>query len=268
MISFVAAELAGTPLEKSPTPHEQAVALIVELNERKQEGTPYTLGAGQVRYANRDSFVATVKAGERSFLVVYEPASGHGTIRETEITRAGNPAPFATSSGELPRQRGMGMMPMKKQPGGIELADSLPSRLQKSIPMLMERKGLPTGEVSVTTAPDLRFPIQAGEQLWTATYNPITTTVSGTEGTDHSDLTFRSFLLRLHLTRGYPGTLNTRWFWAVGVDAMAIVLCFWGVSGLLMWWQIKSTRIPGFVVLSLSTVAATALGIAMHGVLG
>ena len=157
---------------------------------------------------------------------------------------------------------------MKRQAGGIELGDNLPNRIKAAIPTLMERKGLPSGEVTVTTSPDLKVPVELNGQVWTATYNPLTTAVSGSAGQDIRDLSFRSFLLRLHLTRGYPGEVNTKWFWAVGVDAMAVVMCFWGCSGLLMWWQIKSTRKLGFAVLTLSAVAATMLGVAMHGVLG
>ena len=33
---------------------------------------------------------------------------------------------------------------------------------------------------------------------------------------------------------GYPGEQNARWYWAVVVDAMAFVLCFWGVTGLVI----------------------------------
>jgi hypothetical protein len=45
---------------------------------------------------------------------------------------------------------------------------------------------------------------------------------------------------------------------------MAAVLLFWGMSGLVMWWQVKATRLPGAVVLGLSAVIATAFGFAMH----
>ena len=119
----------------------------------------------------------------------------------------------------------------------------------------------------MSQSPELKFPIQSGGKVWTASYNPITTVVTGSEGNDGSDLSFRSFLLRMHLTRGYPGQVNTKWFWAVGVDLMAILMCFWGCSGLLMWWQIKATRRLGTLILVLSAFAATGLGIAMHSVL-
>ena len=69
------------------------------------------------------------------------------------------------------------------------------------------------------------------------------------------------------LYRTYPGEFNAKWVWAVVVDAMGFVMCFWGVSGLFMWWQIKATRKPGLAVLALSGVAATVLGVAMYGML-
>ena len=56
-----------------------------------------------------------------------------------------------------------------------------------------------------------------------------------------------------------PGEQNARWFWAVIVDLMAGVMCFWGVSGLLMWWQLKATRKLGTVILVLSAIVATAI---------
>jgi hypothetical protein len=41
-------------------------------------------------------------------------------------------------------------------------------------------------------------------------------------------------------------------------------MVFWGLSGLVMWWQIKATRRAGAAVLVLSAVVATAFGFAMH----
>ncbi|AWM39994.1 hypothetical protein GobsT_16030 [Gemmata obscuriglobus] len=212
--------------------------------------------------------MANVKADARTFFVVYDPKTASGTIRETTTRAVGEKAPFATATGDAPRQRGMGMGgPMKQNHAGVKVEDSIVERLKTAVPTIMERKGFPKGEVTVTTSPDVKFPVEADGQLWTATYNPITTTVSGAAGQEQSELTARGFLLRLHLSRGYPGEVTTKWLWAVGVDAMALILCFWGVSGLLMWWQIKATRKAGRLVLALSAAAATALGVGMYAVL-
>jgi hypothetical protein len=134
------------------------------------------------------------------------------------------------------------------------------------VPTILERTGYPAGEVSVTSVPELTFRVSAGGTVWTANYNPMTGSVTGkpADAETAPELSARRFLLRLHTAHGYPGEPNARWFWAVIVDVMAAVMCFWGVSGLFMWWQIKATRRAGAVVLVLSAAAATALGFAMH----
>ena len=266
--TFRRSDLVGTPLENLPDIKAQADAVLAGLNELKQPSTPFTLANDVVRYGARDSFIATVKAEHRSFFVVFDPKSGSGTIREsTPKTAASDPAPFATGKTDGQRQRGMGMMgPMKHDHAGVKIADSITDRLKDAIPNVMEKKGFPRGEVTVTTAPDIKFEVNAAGKTWLATYNPLTTSVTGTTQ-KAGDLSFRTFLLRMHLTRGYPGEFSTKWIWAVGVDAIAVALFFWGVSGLLMWWQIKSTRRLGLVVLATSAIVATLLGIGMHGLL-
>jgi len=265
---FSRADVAGTPLESAPTPQDQATAVLAALNDQQKPATPYRMGSGEAHYGTRESFVATVKSDARTFFVVYDPKTASGVIRETTTRSVAEKAPFATATGEAPRQRGMGMMgPMKHNHNGIKIEDSIIDRIKAAVPAIMERKGFPKGEVTVTTSPDIKFPVEAEGKLWTAIYNPITTTVSGTAGPEQSELTWRTFLLRLHLSRGYPGEVTTKWLWAVGVDAMALILCYWGVSGLFMWWQIKATRKAGLVVLALSAVAATALGVGMYSVL-
>lgn len=265
---FNRADVAGTSLESAPSPQQHATAVLAALNDQQKPASPYTLGPGDAHYATRDTLVANVKADTRTFFVVYDPKTASGIIRETTTRALEEKAPFATATADAPRQRGMGMGgPMKHNHSGVKVEDSIVERFKTSVPTIMERKGFPRGEVTVTTSPDIRFPIEAGGLLWTATYNPITTNVSGTAGPEQSELSARTFLLRLHLSRGYPGEITTKWLWAVGVDAMATILCFWGVSGLLMWWQIKATRKAGLVVLALSAVVATALGIGMYAVL-
>ena len=265
-ISFTQEDLAGTDLESLPDLPTQAQAVVTALNAAKQPPTPYRLGSGEIYYANRDVFVATAKVGPRSFFVTFDPAVSSGLIREsTPSGPVPEPAPFATAQAEGPRQRGMGNSgPAHEAPTGLQLSDSIVERLKKSLPIVMERKGIPDAEITLTTSPDIRLPIDVGGEFWTATFNPLTTAVAGVKGEKTSNLTLRTFLLRMHLTRGYPGEVNLKWGWAVGVDSIAIALCFWGVSGILMWWQIKSTRRAGLVVLAVSSILATLLTIGMN----
>ena len=268
-VSFSKSAVIGTPLEHAPSPQQQAEAVLAALNEQKQPEKPFQMGTGPAHYATRESFIATVRADQRTFFVVYDPKTMSGTIRETTpAALAGEAAPFATGRSDAPRQRGMGMMgPMKHDSAGVKLADAMTDRLKQAIPVLMQRQGFPTGDVTVTTAPDVKFPVEADGRKWTATFSPLTTSVTGTPGDERPELSFRAFLLRMHLSRGYPGAVNLKWFWALGVDAIGLTLCFWGVSGLLMWWQIKSTRLAGLALLAVGVVASTALGFGMYGLL-
>lgn len=83
-------------------------------------------------------------------------------------------------------------------------------------------------------------------------------------GENPREMSARSFLLRLHMAHGYGIQTNSRWFWAIAVDLMFASMCFWGLSGVVMWWQIKRTRKIGFALLLASAIVATWLAIGMH----
>ena len=267
--------LAGTPLESLPPLAEMAEQVVKRLNEKQSPAVPYTLGVGEVKY-NREFAFATVKAEGQTVSVLIDVKNGGGTVRSAADKPKAEPppkAPFAVgSAGPAGGRggRGGGGPPREGGPAragdGIKLDDPLHERVKAAVPVVLERTGFPSGEVTVTSVPELMFPVEADGQTWTATYNPMTGAVGGAPAgvKPETELGWRRFLLRLHTAHGYPGKQNARWFWAVIVDVMAGVMCFWGLSGLLMWWQIKATRKLGAVILLLSAVAATALGFAMH----
>lgn len=263
-------EIVGTPLESLPTPKEQATALIASLNEKQVPTTPYIGNLDAASYSTRDFVFGTVKADSRTFSIIYYVSNGRGTVRETTAAARGEKAPFATGKAAEPRMRGAGMKmgADHKHGDGVKLASGVVDRFKATVPILLERFGLPVGDVVVTSAPDLKFPVEADGKTWIATYSPLSNAVSGTTPeADGTDLSVRRFLLRMHLAHGYPGETNAKWFWAIIVDIMAAVMCFWGISGLFMWWQIKGSRKLGLLTLLGSGVAASALGIAMHGFL-
>ena len=70
-------------------------------------------------------------------------------------------------------------------------------------------------------------------------------------------MTARGFFLRLHTTHVMSPYWNGRSIWIIAADALAIAMVVWGISGLLMWWQIKRTRVMGSVCIlaSIATVA-------------
>jgi hypothetical protein len=242
-----------------PSPLEQAEQVVKQLNERLKPTTPYGL-AGEAKYTREFAF-ATVKGDGRTVGVLVDVKNGRGTVRVTPAPPQREPeiAPFAVGRVSAP-PRG----PAPPATEGVILDHPLHERVKAAIPTILERTGFETGEVTVTSVPEIAFPIKFDGQVWTATYNPMTGAVSGKKSEEKPELSARSFLLRLHVAHGYPGETNARWFWAVIVDAMAAALCLWGLSGLIMWWQLRATRKLGLVVLALSTVAATTLSVIAH----
>ena len=264
MVQFGPSVLKGTPFENRPSPGKIAEEVVRKLNESQKPEVPYEL-AGEAKF-NREFAFATIKAEGRTLGLLIDPKTGSGTVRETVPVKPKSDPPFLV--GRLKQEQRTKTSPPApiSNPNGLFLDESPAENLKGSIPTILERTGFPSGEVTVTSMPEIAFPIRAEGRVWLAVYNPMTGSVEGTpnEELPTSELGWRSFMLRLHKAHGYPGETNGRWWWAVVVDAMAVVLVFWGLSGLLMWWQIKSTRILGLIVLVVSAVAATSLGVAMY----
>lgn len=273
--SFGHDELIGTPMESPPSPAETAEQVVVLLKARANPPVEYRLVEPEKAKYNREFAFATVKADDRETSVLIDISGKGGTVRSRNVPAApASPAvkaPFATTSGTkggtIRGEKG-GARPMPKaNPDAPKLESPLHERVKSTIPTILERVGFASGEVTVTSVPDLIFHMADAEKTWIVTYNAMTGAIGGKpadEPAPAEEISTRRFLTRLHLSHGYPGEQNTRWFWALIVDSMAFVMVFWGVSGLFMWWQIKATRKIGFLVLVLSIGAATALGFGMH----
>ncbi len=262
--TFGARALVGTPMEALPLPAEQAEQVVAKLNELQKPATPYKL-AGAAKYAREFAF-ATVKADGQTVSLLFDVKNRGGTVRATPARDKPEPerAPFATTG--APQPKGDAPKAPRADTARVQLSDPLHERVRAAVPAVLARTGFPSGEVTVTSVPDVTFPVEADGRTWTASYNALTGTVTGapTDSKPESELSARRFLTRLHLAHGYPGEANGKWFWALVVDATAFALCFWGLSGLVMWWQIKAARWPGLAVLALSAACATALALAMH----
>ena len=264
--SFNASILEGTSLASLPSPNEQANNVVARLNEMQQPATPFEL-AGDAQYAGRSFAFATIKQETQTISVLLDVKNGSGTIRVAE-----NP-PIANSVEQAPFVIGPNPT-AERQPRhetlAIRLESPLHERFASALPTILQRKGFAyEGAVTVTSVPNIEFPIEADGQTWNASFNSLTGAINGSSVSEPTSpkLSVRQFLLRLHLAHGYPNETNSRWFWAIIVDAMAFAMCFWGVSGLLMWWQIKATRRLGAIILTLSAIAATVLGVMMHTLL-
>ena len=75
------------------------------------------------------------------------------------------------------------------------------------------------------------------------TYDPATSKVS----VQREEFRGLNFLERLHRRRGYQHPYALEDGWAFSVDLTVITMLFWSLSGLWMWWEIRSTRLWGGV---------------------
>ena len=88
--------------------------------------------------------------------------------------------------------------------------------------------------------------------------------VDVTEYSGQAGMSPRGFFLRLHTTHGQTPTWTGKMIWSVFVDIMAVAMVAWGVTGLLMWWQIKRTRRIGAIVMAASVLTAVGVYLAVE----
>lgn len=273
--TFGRSALIDTPMASPPPPTEIAAKVVDALQTRAGAEAKYTLIEPERARYTRDFAFATVKVEGQLISVLMDPAGTGGTVRSGPVAaprKVVEKAPFAIGTpsgapGARMGQPGRGNRGGSPSPDTLKLDNPLNERIKAAIPAILTKTGFPTGEVTVTSVPDLAFRMQDGEKVWEVTYNAQTGSVSGKPADAEpvgEPLSARRFLTRLHTAHGYPGEPNAKWAWAVIVDAMAFVMLFWAASGLFMWWQLKATRKAGLIVLVLSTAAAAWVGIGMH----
>jgi len=237
-------DVVGTPLETYPTAEALAGQVIAALN--REAGTSIIrLSKVQVPYFSRDlALTARTKTDEQ---VIFVELDGRvGTVRSAPIPPEVHPPDWALKA--------------------VHLNPTPAQSAQEGVAAVMTRWGMPPEEVKVRTPADLVFTAEANGETWRVAYNVQNEALSIRPW--KPEVSTRRFLTSLHLACRYPTHLDARWFWALIVDAMAISMVFWGVSGLLMWWQMKSLRRLGTVVVALSAIGTLALALGMHEVLG
>lgn len=246
--TFGTAEITGTALDGWPDPDEVAAQVVAVLQQRAATGTSYRLvDAERAAYA-RDRWFATAKGHGCQYTISFDPAQNAGTVRIRPDDSAAD-ASFATRS-------------------GLRLERPIAERFKQGVDTLLDRMELPCDEVAPPTVPELTFVMEVDGSPWKLTYNMQRGSVRGRPlAAPDQAFTVRRFLTRLHLSHGFSSSASARWFWAVAVDAMFVAMVFWGMSGLLMWWQIKAVRGWGIVVLMLSGIVAGTLAAAMYQVL-
>jgi len=125
--------------------------------------------------------------------------------------------------------------------------------------VLMKSAGLePQGPLKASKrSANVHFQVaSSGGRKWNVVYHLPTGALTGRASDADTSLDFYTLVTRLHMTHHYPDRVGARWLWALAADVLGATMLIWAVSGLLMWWQIKKTRVIGMVALSIVLVAA------------
>jgi len=56
-----------------------------------------------------------------------------------------------------------------------------------------------------------------------------------------------TFLERMHRRRGYQNPYLLEDTWAFSVDLTVLAMIFWSLSGIWIWWELRSTRVWGII---------------------
>jgi hypothetical protein len=232
-------DFAGTPLEYPTSAARDAEGVVAALNERLGHNgsrqSPLHLVDPDLATYTRDSISARVRGAGQEHAVLLDISSGTAVVQTAMQTESELP-PFAAR--------------------GLKIPGSLSERVRSGLPAAFKQHGLSGDDVGIAIGTTLVFPVEADERHWIAEYNVQTGSVTGHPAETAKAFSWRQFLIDLHRAHGYPSQDTARWFWAMAVDAMFVSMVFWSLSGLCMWWQIKSVRIPGAVVLASSLAAS------------
>lgn len=224
-----------------------APAIAAEVVAQLRAG-PHAAGAGNLELVDpaearfSGSIEMKARQQEKDYTIRVFPDGRYGQlIATTEKPPPAPPAPFARKE-------------------GIESASPLLARWRADAAPLAEQLGLAGAEVRVEKTPHVLFDLAVDGKVWHATYDPMKGSLSGQSAeAPGREISFRSLMVSLHGARGFPDRGGVRWFWGLQVDAVAILMMLWSLTGLTMWWQQKRLRKIGAVVLVAGAVVAFAL---------
>ncbi len=235
--SHSAAEVDALQSFDEPNPNALADEIVSKINEAE--------GPGFKRASESDAVIegALVYQGNAKdgrTTVTLSPNDGSAVVRQSSAPKGGAKPSFPSSlEGELSGYDSDGAARVAGrllEEAGVEIEGEM---------VEVER-----GAASVR----FRIVSEDGTSRWNVSHNLVTGALSVREISAPLGIDLYSILTQLHKTHHYPDRFSARWLWTAFGDATGITMVFWGISGLIMWWQIKPTRVMGVAGLSVAAV--------------
>ncbi|MFK7817520.1 MAG: hypothetical protein AB8G99_02280 [Planctomycetaceae bacterium] len=251
--SFVGSEVADGKLSELASPAAMAADVVASINDQSPDGPKIVLTeARPPEYSGFMSFSA--KGEDASHSIRLNPVTGDGEVRSQPIEET-------EKQREAERLANNPLSSIKK----TEVTVNGFEEAKAALPAVLSELGIDVGEVKAgRRSPSLLFSAEVDGVPTVVSYSLGNGAVSAVREDSVPEVKTKSFLLRMHKSRTYSPDFNIRWFWALLVDGMVISMVFWGLSGMIMWWQIKRTRLLGGGFLVASLVCTTLLVVGMH----
>ncbi|QDU76029.1 hypothetical protein Pan97_30740 [Bremerella volcania] len=252
--SFSAADVAGGQLAVLPQADAMASQIVEELNIESFLVDGPEIKLTDSRAPEFSGFLKfTVVAEDASHDVEIDPVSGNGTVRTTFFRDEDKSDPDLPPANPLQDIR------------GVQIPENALAKAQDATPQVLSDLGLSSGTANTgRRSANLTFSAEVDGTPCIVTCNLGNGSITALREDAKAEIETKSFLQRLHLARMYTPHWNVRWFWALMVDAMFLSMVFWGISGILMWWQIKRSRLWGGGFLVASVICAVLLMVGMH----
>lgn len=179
-------------------------------------------------------------------LVLVDLAEGRGLVL-TRPDRSAPSAPFA------------GVIELKERD-----AHALEARLAGLLPSLGVHDARHPPQLSI--APSVRFRMRdADGQVWNATYDLGSGELDGRPASRSPSLSLHDVLGELHKTHHFPPHVSPKTFWVIFADLTALTLIVWAFTGLLMWGQMKRSRVVGAIAVGAGLLVAALTMVATDG---
>ena len=251
--AFVGTNVADGKLAELTSPAAMATEVVAALNAHSDDGPEIVLT--DLRTPEYSGFMSfSAKGPDASHSIRLNPVTGNGEVRtqlldETEKER------------EAKRLADNPLSSIDK----VSVAANGFEDAKASLPDVLSELGFADAKVQAgRRSPSLSFSAEVDGVPTVVNYGLGNGSVTAVHEDAVPEVETKNFLLRMHKSRTYSPYFNIRWFWALLVDGMVFSMIFWGLSGMIMWWQIKRTRLLGGGFLVASLICTTLLVIGMH----
>lgn len=251
VVNFTGTEAVDGSFANLTTPAAMAQQVVDSINKQTEESNGPKIVLTDDRSPQYSGFMSFNLRGEDvSHNISLDPMTGSGEVRTT----------FKKDDEDESEDRN----PLKDI-RRVEIESNAMTEAKELVPKLIDDLELPPGELANNRrGSSLTFSAEVDGKPTIISYHLGSGGVAALREDAKPDMEVKSFLQRMHLSRTYSPHFNTRTFWAIIVDGMVISMVFRGLSGLIMWWQLKRTRLPGGGFLVASIVCTALLAAGMH----